>query len=417
MPKRGRGEGSYYQEPNGSWRGAICFTTPEGRLVRKKFRGETKNEVLQKVREAQHDIAMGKPVLNHKRTLADWLDRWCEHIVKPTNRPMTYTAYRVLIDKHIKPAIGGKVLAKLTADDVRRFLVAKSQETFVRKTARQDQPKTKLLSPRTVKHMRDCLRAALNCAIKDGLLSVNVAAHVSPPRVEAFEAEVWSAPEAERFMAAAAGHRLEALFWLAIATGLRKGELLGLKWDAIDLDNMTLAVRLNVQRVSGAVLIGPPKTAKSRRVIRLPEVLRPILEEHRRKQELERAFAGDKWEEHGWLFPWAGNGRVYDPRSVNRVFDSLIRTAKVKRIRVHDLRHSAATLLLSNRVPVRTVSDILGHSTATVTMQVYAHVLDAMKDEAANAMNGILSPVRNRIAPRTAPTDPTQEGGSLDVVQ
>lgn len=366
--------------------------------------------------QAQHDIAVGLPVLSIRRTVADWLNHWCDEIIKPKARPMTYVAYRNMLDRHLVPCLGSKVLAKLTASDVRAFLNAKSTETFTRKTARKDQPKTKVLSARTVKHFRDVLRAALNCAVKDGVLVKNVAAHMEVPRVEHKQQSVWSATDAENFMKAVQGHRFEALFWLAVATGLRKGELLGLTWDAIDLERLTIKVRQQVQRVGGKILISPPKTEKSRREIHIPPFLRPILEAHRKRQALERDFAGENWKEHGLVFTWAV-GTPFDLRAINRIFDSLIKVSKVPRIRVHDLRHSDATILIQNRVPIHTVSDILGHSTPTVTINVYAHVLDAMRVQAADTMEAIFQPAANQLAPRLAPTAEENGGTPPKAVQ
>lgn len=273
------------------------------------------------------------------------------------------------------------------------------------------------LSARTVRHLRATLRCALNVAMQDGLIHRNVAALAKPPRLEKKPLRVFTREEAQRFLDAVAGHRLEALFTVALSLGLREGEALGLRWADVDLEARTLTVNYALQRVkegskkTSVLTLVEPKTDKSRRVIALPQVAISALAAHRSRQEAERELCGSHWKESGMVFT-TKVGSMLDPRNMLRQFYSIMNTPdpndpepdpkKKKRLlphlRFHDLRHSAATLLLAQGVHPRFIMELLGHSTISLTMNTYGHVLESMRRETANQMDAILKPVAVKTA-------------------
>ena len=203
-------------------------------------------------------------------------------------------------------------------------------------------------------------------------------------------------------MASAREHRLYALVAVGIALGLRKGELLALRWDNVDLEGGTLRVVETVQRLGKGVglVVGTPKTARSRRTVPLPEVCRRALLEHREVQDREREVAGTAWTEHGLVFT-TRTGTVLEPRNVNRLLDERIAAAGVRRIRFHDMRHTCASLLLSQGVQVRVVMEVLGHSQMSITTDLYGHVMPPATRAAAAAMDDLLGAVKPQVTGRS----------------
>jgi integrase len=382
MAKRGQNEGSIYRRKDGRWIAALNLGYVNGKLKRKAFSGKTRKEVADKLTAAQGDIRKGLPVVNERLTVGEFLNKWLEDVARPSVRAITHRTYSELIKHHLAPALGKKQLAKLSPHDVQSFLNERLQSG---------------LSPKTVKHLNDTLRAALNVAIKWGAIHRNVATLVSPPRMQKKEMQVFTPEQGKAFLESVKGHRLEALFWVALMLGLRRGEILGLHWSDIDLDAGTLRVNQALQRVNGQLLLSEPKTEKSRRALPLPSVLADVLRVHRSRQLEERLRAGEHWQQTNFVFT-TQLGTPIEPRNLNRSFDALIVKAnktrnesdKLPRIRFHDLRHSCATLLLVQGVSPRTIMEILGHSQISLTMNTYSHVLPEMTREAASVMDAVL---------------------------
>lgn len=322
------------------------------------------------------------PILTERQTLAQFLDRWLDDVSKPSVRPKTYRFYQDHINLHIKPSLGKKQLEKLTPADVQHFV--------------NDRLKTGL-SPQTIRHIIATLRAALSIAVKWQLVHRNVAALVTLPRIQKQEMKIFTPEQANSFLDFIKGHRLEALFVMALSLGLRRGELLGLHWSDVDLDAVALRVNYALQRFDGKLHLVEPKTEKSRRKLPLPSLLLNALRAHRVRQLEERLALGSDWQETGFVFT-STIGTPLEPRNVNRTFDALIEKAnkgleedkKLPKIRFHDLRHSCATFLLSQGVPMRTVMEILGHSQISLTMNTYAHVLPEMTSAAIGVMDAVL---------------------------
>jgi integrase len=246
------------------------------------------------------------------------------------------------------------------------------------------------LSLRTVQQLHAILRVALQHAVREVVIPRNVAKLVQVPAGQRIEVRPLSVAETRMLLAAARSERLYALCVVLLAVGLQRGEALGLRWVDIDLDGRTLRVRRTLQRAAGKLHFVPPKTARSARTVPLPAVCVSALQEHRAKQETGRRKAGDSWQESGLVFTTA-IGTAVEPRNVNRWFATLCERAGLRPVRLHDLRHTCATFLLTQGVPARVVMEILGHSAINVTMNIYAHVLPEVQRAAADRLDELLS--------------------------
>ena len=239
--------------------------------------------------------------------------------------------------------------------------------------------------------MRTILRIALNRALKLGLVARNVAALTVAPKLVRKRIHSLSPEEARRLLDSARGDHLEAVFTVALSLGLRMGEILGLRWQDVDLDGATLAVNQAIYRIAGKGLVtAEPKTDRSRRALFLPDGVIRALKAHRLRQLQKRLAAGPRWQDSGLIFT-SGVGTPLEPRNLFRSFKALLRKAGLPDVRFHDLRHSAASLLLAQGVPMRAVMELLGHSNIGTTADIYSHVMPAMMRDVADKMDAILS--------------------------
>ena len=410
--KRGNGEGSIYQMQDGRWRAAVSVGFQGGKAKRKTITAKTRTEVATRLKKLLHDQERGLNIDPDKQTTGDFLNAWLEHTARPSIRPKTYRSYEQMIRNHIDKSVpetensgkardavaglGAVPLSKLTLQVVQRWLNEKIKAGN---------------SPRLVAYLRTVLRAALGQAVKADLITRNPAALAKPPRVESREVEPFNPEEAGRFLKAAQGHRLEALFTCAIAVGLRSGEAAGLRWDAdIDLQNATITVRHSLQRQKGAGLVlVPPKSTKGRRTIELPGVCVTGLKRHRELQELERLLAGSRWIESGHVFT-SSIGTPIDDRRILTEFNKLVEAAGLRKQRVHDLRHLAITLLAAQGVPLKVIADIVGHSDIRLTQNVYQHVFQPAKRDAADKMDQFLTDLATSNQDRVATSVATKSG-------
>jgi len=363
-----------YQRRDGRWVGAAYVLTADGGYRRKPCYGSTEDEARDKMIEAQKRSDAGLPDESNVR-LAEYLRQWLAEVVKPQVRGRTYETYQRVVERHLVPALGRKRLHKLTPTDVRRFMTGKSADR---------------LAPQTVTYMRSVLRSALAEAMRDGLVQRNVAALTKPPRVPRNEITPLTEAEARRLLHTSRTDRLGAFWLIAVSLGLRRSEILGLRWSRIDLDGRTLRTTHGVQRVAGKLVLDELKSRTSHRTLPLPRVVVDALREHRTRQASERLAAGPAWQDLDLVFCTQLGGPL-DPRNINREFRSLLIRARVgvewegepddpagrwiTRVRLHDLRHSCASFLLAQGVSARVVMEILGHSGIAITMNTYAHVL------------------------------------------
>lgn len=382
MAKRGHGEGTiYFHEKLKRWCTQVSVgygesTRTPGKFTRKRktIYGETRKEVAEKLKVILREQQQGLVAPTRgKLTVAQQLDTWLAY-VKPTVRPRTYESYEMLVRVHIKPVLGHLQLAKLTSNHIVALLEKEEAEGK---------------SPRTRAYLRSILRQALDPAVEDGIIPRNVALKTPKPRVERHEITVLTEAEAAQLLEAAAGDRLEALYSVALAIGLRQGEALGLRWDDIDLDAGELRVRTSLQRIDHKLELVRPKTDKSRRTLSLPASIVLVLRQHHLRQ-LEERMAAPVWHEQDLVF-CTPKGTPLERSNINKRFAKMLEKAGLPKMRFHDLRHSCASLLLAQGVPLKVVQELLGHSSITITGDVYAHVMPAAKREAANIMDSIVS--------------------------
>ena len=369
--RRPNGEGTIYERRDGRWEGAAYVLLPSGGRARKRVYGKTRSEVFAKLAELQQKSRSGLPAISGQLTMATYLDEWLEMVAKPSVRPSTFYSYRLYVEDHLIPALGKKRLTRLTPTDVRAFVQAKT---------------TAGLAPATVKQMHAILRAALQHAMREDLVARNVAKLVVVPGGSQGEIVPLSVEEARALLSAAEGTRLYALWAVALAVGLRRGEALGLRWKDVDLDLGELRVSQTLQRVDGQLQIVPPKSERSRRRVPLPSVTVAALKRHRERAAAEAAKRGGSVGPEDLVFT-SSIGTPLEPRNANRVFTDLLRSAGLRPTRFHDLRHTCASLLLAQGVSPRVVMETLGHSAIAVTMNTYGHVMPLAQREAADRMN------------------------------
>jgi integrase len=401
--RRGRkrnGEGSVFLRTDGRWAGAL---TLEGRQ-RKTIYGATEEEVLDKLARARNQQLDHIPFTDERLTLGQWLETWLRNMKPPATAPKTWVVYEYFLRVHLLPKLGHIRLVKLTPQDVRDFLSERLDAGFSRKT---------------VKELRGTLRAALNQAVNDDILQRNAAAKAAAPELQPREMGVYTPEEARALLKAARGHRLEALFTAATSLGLRMGECLGLHWSDIDFERRLLTVRHNLQRVKrvrrgDVVKEGEPKTerllgqpkGKKVKSLRLPLALVQALERHRTAQVEERRLAGSAWIGEGKYVFVSRVGTPLEQRRVDRLFKDLCDAAKLPRIRFHDLRHSAASMLIAQGVHPKAIQELLRHSSIQLTMDTYGHLFDQVRQETADKMDEILgvenAPKPPSIAVKTA---------------
>jgi integrase len=307
--------------------------------------------------------------------VATFLDRWLVDVHKPAVRPSTFRRAQQIVRLHLVPELGRTRLTKLTPDQVQHLLNAKFDGG---------------LSACTVWHIHAVLRGALNHAVRWGLVNRNVACLARPPRVPKAEIKPFDPAEARAFLEAIKGERLEAVFVVAMATGLRQGELLGLRWQDVDLDAGTLQVRHALQTIAKVPTLIEPKSHTSRRTIVLPAIAVTALKNHRQRQVQERLVAGPTWVEGNFTFA-SSLGKPLAASWVYRSFKRVLEKNGFRDQRFHDLRHCCASLLLACGVSPRVVMEQLGHSQISLTLNTYSHCVPALMGEAAERMDALLT--------------------------
>jgi integrase len=374
MPgKRGNGEGSIMQRPDGTWRGQLTLANGRKRDFRAKTYTEARAKLARLIRERDMGLALHTDErLSVAAFLAGWLERR-----KPRLRASTHRRYTEQL-AHILRALGRVRLTKLTASQVERVYAQLLERG---------------LSSTSVAHIHVVLKCALKDALRKGLVPMNVCELVSAPREADHEIHPLDERAANAFLIAASGERLEALFILALRTGMRQGELLALKWADVNLERGSLLVRASLRALrGGGYEFNPPKTKAGRRTIALSSAMIEALKSHRKRQNEERLFLGAAWTDLDLVFP-SQIGTPLDARNLaNSPFRRVLQKAGLPRIRFHDLRHTCATLMLARGVDAKTVSDLLGHATIAITLNIYGHVLPNMRERAADIMDTILAP-------------------------
>ena len=374
--RRAQGDGTVFQLPDGRWRAQIDMGWIDGKRVRPTKTDAKRSVVVAWLREKLRERDRGQLVAKSP-TLSDWFATYLREVASPRVAPSTLANYRRDFAKHIEPTLGRKKLDKLEPTELSRLYTAKIADG---------------LSPTTVLLLHATLRRALNVAMRYGLVGRNVALMVEPPKKKQTEITPLSATEARQLLEAACDDRMEARWLVGLSLGLRQGEVLGLWWEDIDLTAGSLRVTRQFARsrdLGQPRAFAPLKSARSRRVLALPKPLIAALKAHREKQDEERDLVGDAWADERIVFT-TPIGTPIDHSADARAFKALLKKAKVRPTRLHDLRHTAATLLLAQGVPARIVMELLGHSQIGLTLNTYSHVSPTMLGEAASSMESAL---------------------------
>lgn len=380
--RRANGEGSVYRRGH---RGAWVAQAPiginaDGSYRFKRYTCTTQAEAKAKLRGAQGALDRGADLGAKTQTLGADLDAWLADVVKRDAEPKTYEGYAYTAGP-IKPALDRAPLDKLTPEHVQQLLTG-----LLERGGKDGHG----LSPRTVQYVRATPRRALGQALKWGLVTRNVAALVEPPKGRRAEAQPFTAEEARALLDSVAGDRLVALYAVALTLGLRQGELLGLRWEDLDLDRGVLRVRQQLRHMKRErPTFKRLKTRASRRDLDLPPRLVERLRAHLERQWSERERKGDAWQEHGLVCPSAV-GTPMIPRNLARQFQLLLRRAGLLARRFHDLRHTVASLMFARGLEATTVQRVLGHSSIAVTNNTYVHLMAATKRRAAEIMDDVL---------------------------
>lgn len=370
--RRGNNEGSLYQRKDGLWCAQVSL---EGRRLTKyaKTQKECRSWIKETIAKIDGGLTFEATLMTMERFFELWLNG-----KELSRRPGTVENYRKITSSYILPKIGQMRLQDLTPTHITQLYLLLKEEGK---------------GARSVQAVHVILHCALKQAVREGLLGRNPVDAVDRPRVEQTETQILSEEQARQLLAIASGSLYETVFCLALISGMRKGELLGLKWSDLDLTKGTILVQRQLQLVKpeGYILV-PPKTKAGKRQIKLGQGMLAKLENHRRNQEALKAAAGDKWKENNLIFT-SSIGTYMDQSRVHKEFKRLLTKAGLPDLRFHDLRHTSLSFLLENGTPVNTVQQRAGHSKASVTIDIYGHALAGSQNQAADRIDELVTSI------------------------
>jgi integrase len=373
MAKRANGEGNVRQRASGLWEGRVSYIDPVTDKRRSaSVYSATAAECRKELRKVRERIEGGQPPKDATDTVASWLKRWRESSLTASDRKATTKAlYGALSRKHLEAEpFGATGLDKLKPTHVEALIVTL---------------RAKELSDSTVRQVYTVLRQSLDVAVRDGLIASNPAAKVKRPGIARTEARYLSAADVARVLDAAKGLRYYLAVVVMATTGLRRGEVAGLLWSAVNLDKGELMVRHTLSRVGADLLLTEPKTDRSRRRVPLHVGVVTQLRAHRTRQLQERLQAGDQWTDTGAVFA-TEFGTMVDPRNLLRAVEIAARKAGIEHVGAHTMRHSAAVAWLESGVHIKATADLLGHGSIAITGDLYGHTSD---DTARAAVDGL----------------------------
>jgi len=376
--KRANGEGNIRKRKDGRWEGryTVGHDPVTGKQIFKNVLGKTQNEVKEKLKKALVESGQVDFTKSGQYTVGTWMDTWFENVAKIKVRPSSHQTYKGYIDNHIKPNIGKIPLEKLTTMDLQKFYRKLLTKGRVERIESREQPKG--LSAKTVRNINQVISSAMDLAVAQKIILVNPTNACELPKVEHQEMQTIPAEQLQAFLDEARATGVYEMYYIELATGLRRGELLGLKWTDIDWKNGIIKVRRQVARVNGEIVEAPLKTKNSYRAVSISPQAIEVLREQKRKTNDQ------------YVFP-SPNGGPISPDSVNNMLKRVLERAGIPKVRFHDLRHTFATIALQNGVDIKTVSGMLGHFSAGFTLDTYAHVTTAVQKEAAQTMGNVLS--------------------------
>jgi integrase len=339
-------------------------------------------------RDAQRELARlineletGAYIEPNRLTVTGYLSQWLETYAKLNVSAKTFERYEIIVRKHLIPALGHHALARLRPLHIQEYYAKDLQSG--RRNGKGG------LSAQTVLHHHRVLREALQQGIRWQLIVRNAADATEPPRPVRQERRTLDADQAAQLIDAVRGKRLFIPVLLAITTGMRRGEILALRWDDLDFSAMSLAVRQSVSQTKAGLLFKQPKTPKGRRVIALPSLAIDALRRHKTEQAQERLLLGPAYQE-GNLVCANQDGSTWAPDTFTVAFKTFVRSSGLPRVRFHDLRHTHATQLLRQGIHPKVVSERLGHSSVGFTLDVYSHVLPDIQQDAASKLDTVI---------------------------
>ena len=376
--RRSNGEGNIRKRKDGRWEGRYTagLDPVTGKQVFKNVLGKTQSEVKEKLKKALEENLKVDYAKTGKYTVTQWMNEWYENVAKIKVRASSHQTYRGYIDNHITPNIGRLPLEKLTTMDLQKFYRKLMTKGRVERIESREQPKG--LSAKTVRNINQVISSAMDFAMAQRIISVNPCKAVALPKVEHKEMQTIPAEQLQAFLTEAKASGVYEMYYIELATGLRRGELLGLKWGDIDWKNGIIKVKRQIARVDGKVVEAPLKTKNSYRTVTISPQAVEVLKQQRAKTKDE------------FVFPSPSGGPI-SPDSVNNMLKRVLERAGIPKVRFHDLRHTFATVALQNGVDIKTVSGMLGHFSAGFTLDTYAHVTTAAQKEAAQTIGNVLS--------------------------
>ena len=377
--KRANGEGNIRKRKDGRWEGRYTAGhDPEtGKPIYKNVLGRTQAEAKSKLKAAIEETKSLDVTKTGKYTVGAWMDEWFENYAKIKVRPSSHQTYRGYIDNHIKPNIGKVPLEKLTSLELQKLY--KKLLTSGRIDRVESKHQAKGLSPKTVRNIHQIIASAMKLAKEQKIIAADPTEGCALPKLEHREMKTLPVEQLTSFLREAEGRGVFEMYYVELATGLRRGELLGLKWEDIDFEHGNLRVKRQIARIDGEIVEAPLKTKNSYRTLPLAEDTIVVLNQQRKK-------VGSS----PWVFPSPTGGPI-SPDSVLHMLHRVLKRAGLPKVRFHDLRHTFATLALQNGVDVKTVSGMLGHFSAGFTLDTYAHVTTAAQKEAARTMEKVLT--------------------------
>ena len=387
MAKKER-KGSVREFKKGVYQGRVLlgYDSKTGREIRPAVYGKSEREAWKLLERVIERNEHGQPLQDSKMKFGDWITSWLDNHVKVRNRLTTWENYKWVADTHIIPTVGKFPIKNLRPNHL--------QELYRQKLESGRGDKTGGLSARTVQLIHRICHAALEQAVREDLIVRNVAQSVSLPKRQRKEMRAMTEEQVRTFLQANKDDPMFAAFFMLVSTGMRRGEVLGLKWSDVDLKNQTVYVQRSwVKSQTQSAKFSEPKTAMSRRVIPLSTESVDVLLQHGNKQDIikkEREEESKKYEDQNLIF-CADDGNPLYPGTLNTYMIKALKRAGLPKFRMHDIRHTFASLMIARGVPIKVVQELLGHTTIQMTLDTYTHVMPGMKEGAMEQLKTVFT--------------------------
>jgi integrase len=376
-------KGHIYKRANDSW--TIVYDLPIDSNGKRRQKSQTvkgtKKDAERTMREILTSIEQGAYVKPNKMTVGEWLNQWCETYAVTNTTKRTYVSYRSVLDNHLIPGLGRIYLSSLEPQQI--------QDYYARQLNVGRSDGNGGLSARSVLYHHRILTKALDHAVRMGVLVRNVAKVVSPPRVARKTMNILDPEQAMKFLDVASETVYYALYSTLLYTGMRRGEALALRWKNVDLLGLEINVVETVYKIKRQFIVKEPKTSHGKRAISVSPSLAGLLREHQAEQQRLRKEMGSSFCEEDLVFSWP-DGRPFDADSVTHTFGKVMKKAGISGVRLHDLRHTHASLMLKAGIHAKVVSERLGHANIGITLDTYSHLLPGLQEDAAERFDRII---------------------------